>query len=368
MAEYKLKDIQVDSLKLDGGNPRLPISMRNKSENEIINYLLANASVTELMESICENGFFPGEPLIAVANEDNKTYTVIEGNRRTTALKVLNNPSLAISQKNKVIEITSKTSCFKPNSVPVLISPEKSSISKYLGFRHITGVKSWKALEKARFLNHLKTELASESPDMSLKDLSKELASKIGSRSDYVRKILLSFEVYKIIEDNNFFDIPGLDDTSFYFTTLADSLSRESISKYLQIDQSAGENALEKISLKKLKKWCNWFFNGSSNSSNRINGTSTNLAMLARVLEDSEALAHFESGGSLAEANNLTIQSSEALLENIIKSKISLRKAKSLTSISNVNFDGVVEELREVMVICREIKMIAEKREEEDDF
>lgn len=359
MEQYALTEVSVSSLRLDPENPRLPKSMKNKSENQIINYLLANASVTELMESICQNGFFPGEPLIAIQSEDAKSYIVIEGNRRTTALKLLLKPSLAKSQKNKVLEITSNLSCAKPSTVPVLVSPNRSSISKYLGFRHITGIKSWKALEKARYLDHLKGELLKDNPEATLRELSRALAAKIGSRSDYVKKILISFEVYKLIEDKEFFNIPGLDDTSFYFTTLADSLSRESISNYLGIDFAQDNDALMQVNYGRLKKWCNWFFYQSSPGVTKVTGTSANISMLSRVVENHEAMEYFEKGGSLSDAADMTSQSSELLMQYVLNAKLTLVKAKGLTSKSKIDFTGVGDELKEIATICREINLIS---------
>jgi ParB-like chromosome segregation protein Spo0J len=56
--------------------------------------MLSDATLIDLMASISENGFFSGEPIIVISNNDN--YTVIEGNRRLAAIKLLANPGLAI--------------------------------------------------------------------------------------------------------------------------------------------------------------------------------------------------------------------------------------------------------------------------------
>jgi hypothetical protein len=46
------KRIPVDDLFLDKENPRLPKSMSSKTEQEIINYFLSDASLLELMLAI----------------------------------------------------------------------------------------------------------------------------------------------------------------------------------------------------------------------------------------------------------------------------------------------------------------------------
>ena len=61
MANAIHKRISVADLVLDSENPRLPKSMSNKSEKEIINFLLSDASLIELMLAISKNDFFEGE-------------------------------------------------------------------------------------------------------------------------------------------------------------------------------------------------------------------------------------------------------------------------------------------------------------------
>ena len=143
------KRIKIDKLVLDKENPRLPKSMSNKSEVEIINFFLSDASLLELMLAIGINDFFEGEQLLVV--EKNKKYIVVEGNRRLSAVKLLNNPSLANILESKVEKVIEESKYF-PTEIPCLVFPSKDDILKYLGFRHITGIKPWKLLEKARYI------------------------------------------------------------------------------------------------------------------------------------------------------------------------------------------------------------------------
>jgi len=54
-------DIDIDNLKLDLHNPRLPKSKQGKDEKSVIEYLLLEAATEELMTAIAENDFFRGE-------------------------------------------------------------------------------------------------------------------------------------------------------------------------------------------------------------------------------------------------------------------------------------------------------------------
>ena len=97
--------IPLSDLKLDLNNPRLPKSKQGKDEKTVIEWMLLEAATLELMLAIAENDFFAGEPLLVVEDENNKEkYIVIEGNRRLTSAKLLNNPTLASVKKIAIKE------------------------------------------------------------------------------------------------------------------------------------------------------------------------------------------------------------------------------------------------------------------------
>ena len=84
--------LDISLLEFDKENPRLPTSVRNQDEASILNYLATETSIENLMTSIGENGFFPGEAMVVTPH--NSKYTVIEGNRRLAALRLLQDPTL----------------------------------------------------------------------------------------------------------------------------------------------------------------------------------------------------------------------------------------------------------------------------------
>ena len=78
MAEKaEFQKISYENLLLDTHNPRLPKSMGNKSEAEIINFFLSDASLVELMLAIGKNDFFEGEQLLVIETDGGK-FSVIE--------------------------------------------------------------------------------------------------------------------------------------------------------------------------------------------------------------------------------------------------------------------------------------------------
>ena len=217
--EQKFIPIPISDLKLDLFNPRLPKSKQGKDEKSVIEFMLLEAATLELMLAIAENDFFAGELLLVVEDENEKgKYIVIEGNRRLTAVKLLHNLELTSVKKIATKEIVDNAK-FKPTELPCLVFEDKSKILKYLGFRHITGIKSWRLLEKARYLFELR--YSDDFKNLSFLEASREIAKMIGSTSAYVKRLLISFELYKVVEDEAFYQIEGLNDTRFflnYFT------------------------------------------------------------------------------------------------------------------------------------------------------
>ena len=63
-AKNSISYIDINSLKFDSENPRLPVKRRNASEKSIIEWMLLDAGLLELISSIGQNGFFHGEPLL----------------------------------------------------------------------------------------------------------------------------------------------------------------------------------------------------------------------------------------------------------------------------------------------------------------
>lgn len=359
-----LKEIHFDNLKLDSQNPRLPKSYRNKTEEEIIEFMLLDAATLELMQAIGKNGYFEGEQLLVVEDENDKgNYIVVEGNRRLTAVKLLSNPDLATVQKSKVQKVFEETKS-RPTHIPCLIFKENDKILNYLGYRHITGVKSWRLLEKARYLYELKER---EFPNEEFSNACRELARMIGSRRDYVERIVAGFEVYKIIEDNGFFKIRDLDDTNFYFNYLADGLNRANIKEFLKIDLDS-ENPVENIDYKNLEKLTKWFFEKNDQGKTRVKGDSKGLNKLNKIIGNEAALKAFdEEGKSLGLAYELT-DDLEIIFENRIKKALNnLEQADQLTHKVKSFYSNLTDDL---LIIRKLIKKINDFTElsEEDEF
>ncbi len=363
--EYR--KIPLSELKLDSKNPRLPLSLQKDDVGpdevkEILSYMLLDASLIELMIAIGENDFFPGEQLLVVKDAADNKYKVIEGNRRLSAVMLLNDPSLADVQTSKIERVVSEAK-FKPIEIPSLIFESEGLIHNYLGYRHITGIKEWRLLEKARYLNGLYLQNFSGLP---LDNAAREIAKIIGSRKDYVKRILVGFNLYRIIEDENkFYKIRDLDDTTFYFNYIADSLNKPNISAFLGVDFSE-ENPTETINRENLNKWTHWLFEKNDQNKTRLIGDSEDLGSLNAILGDPEALKAFDINGfSLEKAKELTGVLDDQFHSYIKKSVESLEQADRLVTRVKTFNSSIQDDLKNVRALATKISRTIQDREDE---
>ncbi|MDC5758031.1 ParB N-terminal domain-containing protein [Vibrio europaeus] len=93
--KYKKVNRSVKSIDLDLNNPRLAGIVRRQAitnQKEALKALAKRHEIYGLCNSILNNGFHPDEVLIAVQDEKQNRVTVIEGNRRLSACKILQKP------------------------------------------------------------------------------------------------------------------------------------------------------------------------------------------------------------------------------------------------------------------------------------
>ncbi|MDE0470784.1 MAG: ParB N-terminal domain-containing protein [Ekhidna sp.] len=358
---YKFRDIPVDKLRLDDFNPRLPKSFQGQSEQSIIEYMLLEASTLELMQSIGENGFFPGEQLLVVEQSDGN-YLVVEGNRRLTAVKLLTAENLATVQKKKVHQVYEEAK-FRPNEIPCLVFDDKETILKYLGFRHITGTKPWKLLEKGRYLFELRNTDFSK---LLFSEAARELAKVIGSRSDYVKRLLLGYAIYQLIEDRKYFNIKDLDDTQFYLNYIVDSLRRDNISNFLGIKIEDNE-PLATVDLANLEKWTKWLFEKNDQGKTRMIGDSYDLNKLDKILGNEDArIAFDEKKVTLKRAYERTEDIDQLFQDSVLKSLNHLETGDSLVHKVKKFYPNLIENLQSIRLLTKKIKDVKDGLK--DDF
>lgn len=151
----QIDKIAVEDLILDPDNPRLPEEQQGGTQEELIQYLNEHDVLDELIDSFIANGYFDNEPLLVVRSHDGSKWTVVEGNRRAAALMRLLGTQAA---EEAGLEVDLATRDVPPgrleslHRVPAFELANRNEVSRFLGFRHISGLKTWGAEAKARYL------------------------------------------------------------------------------------------------------------------------------------------------------------------------------------------------------------------------
>ncbi len=265
----------------------------------------------------------------------------------------------------------SKDARYIPRELPIVTRKSRSEVLPYLGFRHITGVKQWEPLAKARYIEQL-FELSNK--ELNTKKRYTEIARAIGSRSDHIRRNLDAIAVYKIIKDNDFFGIEDLGEESIKFSILSTALADERIAAFTGISQkdpSGGYISSDpivnpsKLNEKAIHELTNWLYKKDRKGQTRV-GESRNLRFLAAVIDSEKAANAFRNGALLKIAYQMTADVSVDFSELLYQAEAALTEASSM--VATVKFQDDIYEVAKR--ISENIKMIGRQLKEKrgDDF
>lgn len=303
-------EIAVKLLDFDKKNPRFPKSVAEGPEDALIEKFARDERLQEIVDSIGTRGYFPGEPLLVIAA--GRRYTVIEGNRRLAALKLLNGYAKVPKNRSSLADAV-ESSAFTPAKVPCLIFKEEDEIVRYLGFRHITGIKAWGALQKARYIERL---LDNNFPDENDYDAKlKALAKETGSKPAYLGQTLAALALYNKAAANGFYDL-DISEADFDFSILSTALSYSAIVEYVGLEDRSDRN-LKKVKDLRLTRLMDWLFSAPDGKKSVV-GESRNLKKLAAVLSSEIATKHLVDSRDLNESFELSKGPSIAIAEALI--------------------------------------------------
>lgn len=159
-------EVSSEQLFLDLRNPRFvgedfPIAKKAdptgpKLQERIRNFIYKNFNVQDLIESIIQVGFLKMDRIVVTKHGEGQ-YIVIEGNRRTAAIK-----TLLKSHENKEITLSGEILDSIKNIEVLLLNCDAKDI-RYAtwflqGIRHISGIKNWGPYQQAELVNTLMQE------------------------------------------------------------------------------------------------------------------------------------------------------------------------------------------------------------------
>ncbi|MBE0449169.1 MAG: hypothetical protein IBX64_13935, partial [Actinobacteria bacterium] len=292
--------IEVKNLYLDHENPRLTKPGSPVSDAELLKELYRRYDLRDVLLSLAQHGYFSEEPLIAVPRDTGDvsaatTFTVVEGNRRLAALKLLlfQESRNAVGARNLPTVTEEVKSRLDP--VPVKVYESRGEIVPYLGVRHITGVKPWDSQAKAKYI----LALVNEGYGIA------EITKMVASRSDVVTRCLLT--LYLINQSNEVADTTWQEEAeSFNFSFLYTAIGYTSVRKYLGLTQTNMENPQpspvpEKCRKELIQVMTDLYGSPDTSKPPRLTD-SRDIRKLAAVYDSREALEGFRAGATLEQA------------------------------------------------------------------
>ena len=293
--------IPFDRLHLDNENPRLPEGLQGASQSEILGFLLEQGALEELAQSYLDNGFFRHEPLIVVQKRGKDGYTVVEGNRRLAALKILHESPEAddagffgIHPSSAQLEALVEIPCF--------LIPDRDQIHAYIGFRHIGGLKTWPPEAKARYLLTEVHRLVDEGFD----DPFRELGRRVGSNAQGVRNPYLAIRILLYAREEFGLNVAHVQEHRFGVWLRC--MNSADIRKYVGIRKARSyeeiEQALERIDCDKLAEVLG-DLQSKRGRSRAVLGDSRDVTIYGRALADERARATLRKTGDLSLARQV---------------------------------------------------------------
>jgi hypothetical protein len=353
-------NIAADNLHLDPLNPRLPEDIQGKSEEEINYALYRFFDVEELAYSMAENGYFDEEPLVAIpislpkslqnldSNEltGNKEYeafiqnpdthfTVLEGNRRLSTIKLLLSNELKNKFKIRSLPEISEEVKSDISVLPVIVYPNRTEVLPYLGVRHISGIKKWEPYAKARYVAKMVDQ------GFSIDDIQKQ----VGDRNNSARKIYLCYQLIELAKYE--FEL-NTEKAENFFSYLLLASGQGSIKDYLGIEKRLQDidlaNPIPNEKKQNLKNIFSWLFGEGKEKLPVIKESRDITEKLSPVLRNSTATAYLLNTRDLAEAYERSDGEQDLLRKYLMKANSLLEK--SLGFISRNKSEDVSDEIQ----------------------
>jgi len=161
---YVERDIPIANLKLDELNFRTD---EVDGQRAAIKAMIQEQGLglVRLAEHFLMHGLMPGERLLVIPDEkgESESFVVMEGNRRTTMMKILEQPDLAAETNihARIVELARQFSGRPLRTLPCVILPQRRAALVWVEVKHSTGmggagVEKWSAPATARFSEYLR--------------------------------------------------------------------------------------------------------------------------------------------------------------------------------------------------------------------
>jgi hypothetical protein len=240
----------------------------------VVSHLIEEYDVDELVLSILTAGWLDYEPLIA-----ERDGTVIEGNRRLAALRLIEDEQLREAVGYKLPKVDPVHPNAHPATVSVRYSDSREAAYVYIGFKHINGPFKWDALAKAKFA----ANWVASGRDIEL------VSRTLGDSHNTVLRLVNGWNVLQRARVEGFEPADATTGTPFPISHLYTALTRPDVRKYLGIDTpTKGVIEPETIKTQKvgeLLRLMNWLYGQRSKGQHSLIRTQNpDLGTLVRII------------------------------------------------------------------------------------
>jgi hypothetical protein len=340
--------VEPSALKFDRENPRF-LDPRAMTEEDIIQWLYDQADVDELIQSILSAGYIDFEPMI-VRRKDN---TVLEGNRRLAALRLIADAGLR--QKLKITLPAIAGAKPLPARVRIRWVDTRSQARDFIGFKHINGPFKWDALAKAKYA----AQWLEEGGDISA------ISRTLGDNHNTVRRLVNGWYVLQqAIADG--FDLAQISKKNFAFSHLYTALTRASVRDYLglsseDLSSTPQKNPLAAAHREDLQRLMSWLYGQEQKGEvTLIQSQNPNLNELSKVLGNPEAKRMLMANRNLQTAYERVDPPSSRFEDALMKTAKQCEDAMSLSGFYDGDAtllrvaDGLSRTTRSLLVVMRD--------------
>jgi len=335
--------LKVSQLLLDDHNFRFPESMQGASQERLLDMLERGYNLLPVGRSLAENGYFIEEPLIVIPTPPN--FTVVEGNRRLAALKLLLDKNLRSSSRDpKEWEALANSMKEDLSEVPAVIHNKRKEIVPIIGFRHIAGIETWEPLAKARYINDLVEERGKHANF-------KEIADKIGTYSEpTIRRYYIAYRTYLQARDDFQIDTSKVEeDYSLFYRACAIYTSMQ---KFMGLSKGRSPRELRKPvpsgKADALEELIRYIY--GTEKVVPVIKESRDMKQLAKVIVNRSALENLRKTRDLKRAHELVAGEVPTLINNLVEAVDYLEEVRKI-----VNRHRDDRKVREMVRRCDEI-------------
>ncbi|MCY4590767.1 MAG: ParB N-terminal domain-containing protein [Alphaproteobacteria bacterium] len=365
MAFQARTTVEVDRLRLDRQNPRLVETNQDATDEAIIARLYVSSDLEELLQSISANGYMDIEPLVVLGDPGDRSrhLTVLEGNRRLAALRLLRDQELvarvekATRMAIRIPEVANgKLSTL--DHVSVYAVADRADARSFIGFKHINGPARWDAYAKARFAAHWYSTGRNDDVDL------QTIARAIGDKHDTIKRMVSAIYVLEQAKNENLFDIEDRFGRRLNFSHLYTALSRSQFMDYLGLEPAWAthdphDDQVPRERLEALRNVLVWIYGSKIDETEPvIRSQNPDIKRLGEVLANAQALHVLETKRDLDAAHASLEPVDRRLTTSLIKAREHLNDAvRSLRG-----YDGKDQSLLDIAADIRETSDIVHGR------